>query len=118
MENIKLYIGLLSLSRVEGLYSKNLFLSSDSAIFHLLENLPRGRCDKDETLDAEFVKIKRNNLTLYIRKSFLGSDLGQALLSGEETLRKKYLFKTLAPSEFSRVCKFNILLEAPTGIFT
>jgi hypothetical protein len=62
-------------------------------------------------LDAEFVKIKQNNLALYIRKSFLSSDLGQTLLSGEETLRKKYPLKTLPSSEFSRVCKLNITLE-------
>ena len=62
-------------------------------------------------MDADFVKIKQNNLTLYIRKSFLSSDLGQALLAGEETLRKRYPLKTLWPSEFSQVCKFNILLE-------
>jgi len=62
-------------------------------------------------LDADFVKIKQNNLTLHIRKSFLGSDLGQALLAGEETLRKRYPLKTLFPSEFSQVCKFNIPLE-------
>ena len=62
-------------------------------------------------MDADFIKIKQNNLTLYIRKSFLSSDLGQALLAGEETLRKRYPLKTLWPSEFSQVCKFNILLE-------
>jgi hypothetical protein len=62
-------------------------------------------------LDADFVKIKQNNLTLYIRKSFLGSDLGQALLSGEETMRKQYPLTTLPSSEFSRVCKFNIHFE-------
>jgi hypothetical protein len=62
-------------------------------------------------LDAEFVKIKQKNLTLYIRKSFLVSDLGQALLAGEETFRKKYPLKTLPSSEFSRVCKFNISFE-------
>ncbi len=62
-------------------------------------------------MDADFVKIKQNNLTLYIRKSFLSSDLGQALLSGEETLRKRYPLKTLPSSEFSRVCKFNIPFE-------
>jgi hypothetical protein len=48
---------------------------------------------------------------LYVRKSFLGSELGQTLLSGEETLRKKYPLKTLPSSEFSRVCKFNIRFE-------
>ena len=69
------------------------------------------RNNKDETLDADFVKIKQNNLTLYIRKSFLNSDLGQALLAGEETLRKQYPLKTLWPSEFSQVCKFNIPIE-------
>jgi hypothetical protein len=88
-----------------------LFISSDSAIFPALENLPRGRCDKDETLDAEFVKIKQNNRTLYIRKSFLDSGLGQALLSGEETLRKKYLLKPLYSAEFSRICRFSIPFE-------
>ncbi len=62
-------------------------------------------------MDADFIKIKQNNLTLYIRKSFLSSELGQALLSGEETLRKRYPLKTLPSSEFSRVCKFNIPLE-------
>jgi hypothetical protein len=62
-------------------------------------------------LNADFIKIKQNNLTLYIRKSFLGSDLGQALLAGEETLRKRYPPKNLWPSEFSQVCKFNIPLE-------
>jgi hypothetical protein len=68
-------------------------------------------CDKDEILDAEFVKIKQKNLTLYIRRSFLSSDLGQALLAGEEQLRKKYPLKILPSSEFSRVCKFNITFE-------
>ncbi|MGB7582937.1 MAG: lipopolysaccharide kinase InaA family protein [Sedimentisphaerales bacterium] len=62
-------------------------------------------------MNADFVKIKQNNLTLYIRKNFLSSDLGQALLSGEETLRKRYPLKTLPSSEFSRVCKFNIPFE-------
>jgi hypothetical protein len=65
----------------------------------------------DETLDADFVKIKQKNLSLYIRKSFLGSELGQALLSGEETLRKKYPLKALPSSEFSRVCRFNITID-------
>ena len=62
-------------------------------------------------MDADFVKIRQNNLTLHIRKSFLGSDLEQTLLSGEETLRKKYPLKTLPSSEFSRICKFNIPFE-------
>ena len=62
-------------------------------------------------MDADFVKIKQNNLTLYIRKSFLCSDLGQALLPGEETLQKRYPLKTLLSSEFSRVCKFNTPFE-------
>lgn len=66
---------------------------------------------KDETLDADFVKIKQNNLTLYIRKSFLNSDPGQALLSGEETLRKRYPLKTILSSEFSHICKFNFPFE-------
>ncbi|MGD0551252.1 MAG: lipopolysaccharide kinase InaA family protein [Sedimentisphaerales bacterium] len=48
---------------------------------------------------------------MYIRKSFLSSDMGQALLAGEETLRKRYPLKTLWPSEFSRVCKFTIPFE-------
>ena len=88
-----------------------MFIPPNSAIFPLLENLSRGRCDKDKTLDADFIKIKQKNLSLYIRKSFLGSELGQALLSGEETLRKKYPLKALPSSEFSRVCRFNITLD-------
>jgi hypothetical protein len=65
----------------------------------------------DETLDADFEKIKRGKLTVYIRRQFLNNSFGQAILSGEEKLREQYSFEAIPSSDFARVYRFSVSVD-------
>jgi hypothetical protein len=62
----------------------------------------------DESLNEDFEKIRRGNLTVYICRQFLDTNFGQTLLSSEEKLRERYNLETIPSSDFTRVYRFTV----------
>lgn len=65
-------------------------------------------------MDADFEKIRRENLTVYIRRQLLNSSFGQAILSGEEKLREQYKLETVPSSDFTSVYRFKVNINGVT----
>lgn len=57
-------------------------------------------------MDNVFEKIRRDDRTLYIKKDIRAGALGEALLTGEEGLRKRYELKRVLSSDYARIHTF------------